>query len=114
MAGMAGDRPYATPQKLYGNAPRTPEFNTGITGDPGTAEASLDADADRFNNLSPHQFVPTSVLQPIESNPGGNGMSAGDAARRTITGEYMGSVNGMSASSFQPAAMLRMSGLDSQ
>jgi hypothetical protein len=47
-------------------------------------------------------------------NPGGNGMSASDAARRTIDGQYLGSVNGSSASSFEPAAYLRLTGENSE
>jgi hypothetical protein len=58
----------------------------------------------------PGGFRPTSVLQPIMRNPGGNGMSAADAARRLPIGQYLGSVNGTSADSFEPSAMMRLSG----
>jgi hypothetical protein len=99
-----------------GAAGRNDQFTTGVVGDPGSAAGvqSEIADADKFNAMVPHQFEPHSVLTPIMKNPGGNGMSAGDAARRTFDGTYLGSVNGTSASSFEPAAMLRLTGLDTQ
>jgi hypothetical protein len=59
-----------------------------------------------------HGVRPTSVLQPLA--PSANGYSAGDAARRTIDGTYLGSVNGTSESSFAPSAWLRLSGQDSE
>jgi hypothetical protein len=95
---------------------RTAQFTTGITGDPGSAAGvqSEIADTDRFNAMVPHQFRPSSVLTPIMKNPGGLGMSTGDAARRTADGTYLGSVNGTSASSFEPSALLRLSEADSK
>lgn len=105
-------RPYASPESLDGNAPRSAEFATGQAGDPGNAASSLNQDSQRWN-LSP-QFRPTSVLQPVGKNPGGNGLSAGDAARRWADGTSMGSVNATSVSSFEPSAMLRLSGLNAE
>lgn len=120
-------RPYAGPDAAGGNAGRGGEFATGITGDPGNLAgvASEVANSERFNAQVPHQFGqfaqvspggyrPSSVLTPFGRNPGGNGMSAGDAARRWADGSYMGSVIGTSVSSFEPAAMLRASGQDAQ
>jgi hypothetical protein len=110
-------RPYSGPAMTGGNAPRSASFQTGRAGDPDSAatvttraSSSLTADSLQFNAAVPQGVRPTSVLQPIESNPGGLGMSAGDAARRTVTGQYLGSVNGTSQSSWEPAAMLRLSG----
>jgi hypothetical protein len=87
----------------------------GVLGDPGSAASSLGRDAglnlnsQQFNAQVPNGIRPTSVLQPImHSNVGGLGMSAGDAARRLPTGQYMGSGNGTSESSFEPAAMLKL------
>lgn len=123
---MAGDpglpsagRPYSAPSQLGGNAPRSAQFTTGFHGDPDNtatattrASTSLTADSLQFNSMVPGGVRPTSVLQPIQRNPGGNGMSAADAARRFADGTPMGSVNGTSESSFEPSAMLRLSGLD--
>ena len=123
MASGFGQRPYSEPGATLGNAGRTGQFNTGQTGeqDPGNIASVLSAAPDPSLVSRSLQFNsqvtgarPTSVLQPLMRNPGGNGMSAADAARRTVTGQYLGSVNGTSQSSFEPAAMLRLSGLDSQ
>jgi len=109
-------RPYGSPE-AGGSASRSGEFATGHNGDdPGNSPTSAGQDTVNLNSQQfmaqvPQGVRPTSVLQPIESNPGGLGMSAADAARRTVTGQYLGSVNGTSQSSFEPAAMLRMSGL---
>lgn len=110
-------RPYATPDQLGGATPRGQEFDTGRAGetDPGRT-ASIRNNQDPGLSLSSQQFRaqvpvgvrPTSVLQPIMRNPGGNGMSAGDAARRMVDGTYLGSINATSASSFKPSAMLRL------
>ena len=122
---MAGDqgqpgRPYSGPDQLGGNAPRQEQFRTGAnqTGDIATAtsrpDVGLTADSLQFNSMVPKGYTPHSVLTPIGTNPGGNGMSAADAARRYVDGTPMGTVNGTSESSFEPAALLRMSGLDTQ
>jgi hypothetical protein len=103
-------RPYSGPDQLGGNAPRSAAFSIGHLGDPGNAATSLNQDSARWN--PPGGFRPTSVLQSVMRNPGGLGMSAGDASRRLVTGQYLGSVNGTSESSFQPAAMLRLNGDD--
>ena len=116
MAGPAGftnagtpSRPYSGPDMTGGNEGRTASFSAGTAPvDPGNAATSLGQDAERWN--PPAGFRPTSVLQPIMKNPGGNGLSAADSARRLPTGEYMGSVNGTSASSFEPSAMMRLTG----
>jgi hypothetical protein len=114
-AGFTADgqpsRPYSSPEQVPAGAEfRSREFATGTTGDPGSAASSLNEDSARYNLLTPKQFTPTSVLQPITKNPGGNGMSAADASRRLADGTPLGSVNGTSASSFEPAAMLRLAG----
>jgi hypothetical protein len=103
-----------------GAAGRTGEFAAGTTGDPDSAASSMNQDPGlnlssiQFNAQVPKGAVPTSVLVPIEKNPGNLGMSAADASRRTLDGTYLGSVNGTSASSFVPAAMRRLSGLDAE
>jgi hypothetical protein len=114
MTSSGPTRPYAGPNATGGNAGRSGEFSTGITGataDPG-AESLTIASA-RYNAQVPTQYRPTSVLQPIMRRSA-NGMSAGDAARRWADGSYMGSLNATSESSFEPSAMLRLSGLDTQ
>lgn len=118
--GLPG-RPYGTPDDLDGNAPRSAQFATGTQGDPDNVatvtarpDVGLTADSLQWRAQTPAGYRPSSVLTPIGKNPGGNGMSAGDAARRTFDGTYLGSVVGTSESSFEPAAMLRLaSGLDS-
>jgi hypothetical protein len=123
MAGAMGlpSRPYSSINQLGGASPRSQEFATGINGDPDSAATAttrastgLTADSLQFNSMVPHGYQPTSVLQPIMKNPGGNGMSAGDAAHRLADGTFLGTGNGMSESSFEPAAMLRLSGLDAE
>ena len=109
-------RPYSGPDQLGGNSPRSAAFATGQAGDPDNAVTSLGQDRGltmnsmQFNSKVSPGVRPTSVLQPLMSNPGGNGMSAADAARRLPTGQYLGSVNGTSADSFEPSAMMRLSG----
>ena len=110
-------RPYASPDQVpQGTEFRSNAFATGQRGetDPGNT-ASIRNNQDPGLNLSSAQFNsqvggyrPTSLLQGIEKNPGGLGMSAGDAARRLPTGEYLGSGNGSSESSFAPSTMLRL------
>ena len=114
-------RPYGSADDLGGNAPRSPQFQTGLTGDPDSAatvttrpDAGLTADSMQWTAQAGGGYRPSSVLTPIMKNPGGLGMSAGDAARRTFDGQYLGSVVGTSESSFGPAAMLRLSGLNSE
>jgi hypothetical protein len=122
---MTPDDPYgfnanpnasAQPSARGASSPRAPDFSTGITGETdvdNTASVfSLNRDAARFNAQVPHQMRPT-FLTPIQRNPGGNGMSADQAARRFADGTPMGNPNGISASSFQKAALLRMAGQDS-
>ena len=113
-ADSAPSRPYGGPGLLGGNAGRTEQLGIGMQGDdPANAASSLNQDAARWN--TPAAYRPASILQPIMTrNPGGNGMSASDAARRTIDGQYLGSVNGSSASSFEPAAYLRLTGENSE
>ena len=101
-------RPYSAPDQLGGATPRTAEMITGFRGDPDNAATSLNQDSQRWNLSA--QFRPTSVLQPLMKNPGGNGMSSSDAARRLPTGEYLGSINATSANSFEPAAMMHLTG----
>jgi len=107
-------RPYADPGQLGGNAGRGAAFDDGQFGTPGSIATSAGQDtnltmnAQQFRAQVPQGVRPTSVLQPLMKNPGGNGMSAGDAARRTVDGTYLGSVNATSASSFEPSAMLRL------
>lgn len=114
-------RPYGSADDLGGNAPRSPQFQTGMAGDPDSAatvtarpDAGLTADSMQWTAQAGGGYRPSSVLTPIMKNPGGLGMSAGDAARRTFDGQYLGSVVGTSESSFGPAAMLRLSGLNSE
>lgn len=109
-------RPYSSAAMTGGNAPRSAEFSTGQAGDPGhiasvrNQDPGLSLSSMQFNAQTPAGVRATSVLQPIMRNPGGNGMSAADAARRLPTGQYLGSINGTSQSSFEPAAMLRITG----
>jgi hypothetical protein len=115
-------RPYSAPDQLGGNAPRSAELLKGAFGDPGSIasirnqDPGLNINSQQFNQQVAQDAVrPMSVLQPIMRNPGGNGMSAGDAARRTFDGQYLGSVNGTSQSSFEPSALLRLTtGQDAQ
>jgi hypothetical protein len=103
-------RPYSSPDQAGGES-RSAAFSGGAAPvDPGNSAGvqSEVYNSEQYNVLVPHQWRPTSVLQNPMSNPGGNGMSAGDAARRTVDGQYLGSVNATSASSFEPAAMLRL------
>jgi hypothetical protein len=94
-----------------------PEFSTGISGetDPNKTASvfNLNADSARYNAMVPRQFGPTSVLQTVVRNPGGNGMSAGQAARRWADGSPQGNPNGMAQSSFEKAVLLKMAGQDS-
>ena len=109
-------RPYSSPDQLGGATPRSAEAIKGALGDPDNAATSLGQDRSltmnsmQFNGQVPAGVRPTSVLQPLMSNPGGNGMSASDASRRLPTGQYLGSVNGTSTASFEPAAMMRLQG----
>src|SRR5689334_1823664 len=100
MAGYGADsapsRPFSAPGQYPGPA-RSQELQRGIDGDPdNTASvtsqpaATLTQNSLQFNSLVPGGVRPTSVLQPIQRNPGGNGMSAGDAARRFADGTPMG------------------------
>jgi hypothetical protein len=115
-------RPYSGPDQLGGNAPRGEQFRTGAnqTGDIATATARPDAgltdDSLQFRAMTPKGYRPSSVLTPIGSNnnPGGLGMSAGDAAKRLPDGTFLGPGNGMAASSFEPSALLKLAGQNSQ
>ena len=110
MAGY-GDLAGRDPGQTGGSVP---EFSTGITGDPSSVatvagqDHHLNINAQQFNAQVSPGVRPTSVLQPIMRNPGGLGMSAADAARRTFDGQYLGSVNGTSVSSFEPTALRRL------
>lgn len=102
-------RPYSGPDMTGGNEGRTASFSAGTAPvDPDNAATSLNQDSQRWNPAG--GFRPTSVLQPIMRNPGGLGMSAADASRRLPTGQYMGSINATSVSSFEPSAMMRLTG----
>jgi hypothetical protein len=113
-------RPYASPDQVPAGAEfRSNAFRTGVLSDPGSAASSLNQDpgltlnSQQFNAQVPAGVRSSSVLTPIMRNPGGLGMSAGDAARRLPDGTYMGSVIGTSQSSFEPAVMRRiMTGQD--
>ena len=112
-------RPYSGPDQLGGNAGRSQQLQVGATGDPDSAATAtarpnvgLTADSLQWRAQTPTGYRPSSILTPIGRNPGGNGMSAGDAARRWADGTPMGSVLGTSESSFEPAALLRQSGLE--
>ena len=103
---------------------RAQQLQLGASGDPDNTatvaaqpDAGLTADSLQFRAMTPRGYRPSSVLTPIgsDNNPGGLGMSAGDAARRLPDGTYVGSINGQSESSFEPSALLKMqSGLDSE
>jgi hypothetical protein len=119
MAAAFGQRPYSEPGATLGNSGRTAQFSTGQTGDPGNIAAS--ASQDPGLNLNSAQFNgqvsagvgrPTSVLQNVMPNPGGNGMSAGQAARRFADGTPIGNPNGIAADQLERAALLRMTGQD--
>jgi hypothetical protein len=111
------------PDPSAGVGSRLDGFSTGVRGDASSAAGvgSEIANSARYNAMVPRQVGsagltvrPTSVLQSLSTNPGGLGMSAGDSARRMYNGQYLGSVVGTSESSFEPSALLRMSGQDSQ
>ncbi len=119
-SGQPG-RPYSGPDQLGGNAPRTQEMQLGANGDATSAaratvrpNAGLTADSLQFRAQTPAGYRPSSVLTPIMKNPGGNGMSASQAALRFPDGTSMGNVNGISADQLEAAALLKMSGLNSQ
>jgi hypothetical protein len=107
-------RPYAAPDQLGGNAPRSAEFATGQTGDPGNAASSLalNADADRFNAMVPRQFSQHSVLQT--AMPSANGMSATDYQRVLPGGVTLPTANGSSQDSYEKSLIMRLSGLDAE
>lgn len=92
-----------------------PSFQTGITGETNPANTAsvfnLDRNAARFNAMVPHQMRPT-FLTPVMKNPGGNGMSAGQAARRWADGTPIGNPNGIAEDGLQKAALLKMAGQD--
>ena len=69
------------PRLPQGAESRAQSFGTGLAGDPGSAASalSLNADAEHWNALTPHQVGLHSVLQT--AIPSGNGMSAADAQR---------------------------------
>lgn len=113
-------RPYASPDQVPAGAEsRSASFASGAnhTGDVATSagqDPGLNLNAQQFNAQAGGGYRPTSVLQPLMRNPGGLGMSAGDAARRLADGTPLGTLNGTSESSFEPAAMLRLSGLNAE
>lgn len=121
-----GFRPYATPSQVPGGPEsfRSSAFRSGANGDPDSAatvttrpDTGLTSDSMQWTARAGGGYRPSSVLTPIGSNnnPGGLGMSAGDAAKRLPDGTFLGTGNGMSESSFEPAALLKLSaGLDSQ
>src|SRR6266516_4252871 len=113
-------QPAGTLAEVASSLPASPEIPGNIAG-----IASEVANWERFNAMVPHQFGqfaqvspagyrPSSVLTPFGRNPGGNGMSEGDASRRWADGTPMGTLNGTSQSSFEPAAMLRAAGQDAE
>jgi hypothetical protein len=104
-------RPYSTPDQLGGNSPRSAEFATGQTGDPGNTASvsSLIQDADRFNSMVPRQFEQHSVLQT--AIPSANGMAAADHARMLPgLSRPLPSPNGSSQDSYQKSLLMRLSG----
>jgi hypothetical protein len=105
-------RPYSALDQLGGNAPRSAEFTTGTTGDPGNAASSLNQQGARWNNLTPAQFSAHSVLQ--QTMPSANGESAADASRRLLDGTQLASPNGQSAASYEASLPLRLSGLNAE
>jgi hypothetical protein len=112
-------RPYAGPDSLGGNTGRKGELAKGALGDfaglaPGSSgeDAGLALSGQQFNSQVAHGVRPTSVLQPLA--PSANGYSAGDAARRTFDGQYLGSINGTSEQGFERAALLRLTGQNSE
>jgi hypothetical protein len=99
-------RPYADQSQLGGNAGRTGQMNLGIQGDPNSAATSLNQQSARFNNLTPAQFTPTSVLQQVR--PSMNAESAQDYARVLPGGYTLPTQNGQSQSSWSASNILRM------
>lgn len=97
-----------------GTPGRTESFGQGVNGTPGQVQSSLNEDSAVFNQkVAGSAYNAHSVLQPLQSNPGGNGMSAQDASeKRDMLGNYMGSGNGTSADQYQQTSMLRMQGND--
>lgn len=113
-ADGAPTRPYANPGQLGGNAPRTQQFSTGISGDPGSAAGSLSeiADSARYNAMIPRQFSQHSVLQT--SMPSSNGYSSRDYQERMLPGlaKPLPSANGTSQDSYDKSLIMRLNGLD--
>jgi hypothetical protein len=107
-------RAYSTPGQLGGNAPRTPEFSTGISGNPASAAGSLSeiTDSEKYNAMVPRQFSQHSVLQT--SMPSANGYSTRDFQERMLPGlaKPLPSVNGTSQDSYDKSLIMRLNGLD--
>ena len=119
-ANSSPPRPYASPDQVPAGAEfRSDAFRTGAN-QAGDVATSVGQDPGLVVNQQQFQaqvggYRPSSVLTPIGRNPGGLGMSAADAARRTFDGTYLGSINGQAESSFEPSVMLRLSaGLDAE
>lgn len=90
---------------------RNAAFGQGRYGTPGSVASTMNEDSAVFNaKVAGAAATPHSVLQPLMANPGGLGMSKENADNRTITGQYLGSGNGMSKDSFDKVSMLRMIG----
>jgi hypothetical protein len=122
MAGYTADsapsRPHGGPGQLGGNAGRSQQFVTGVTGSPESAatvttraSTGLTADSLQFNSMVPHGVRPTSVLQPLR--PSMNGQSASDYQRVLPGGYTLPTQNGQSESSWETSNYLRMQGQDS-
>jgi hypothetical protein len=96
------------------NAPvyRADDFENNVPRQPFPSMTSEQAAGARFNAQVPRTWRPSSVLQPLMTNQLGLGYSAGDNARRMWNGKYLGSINGVAENSFEPAALLKMSGQD--
>lgn len=105
-------RPYASPEQVPAGAEfRSHAFRTGVLGDPTNAASSLNADSQRWRNLTPAQFERTSLLEPMLSGP--NGISESDYQQRALPGNYLlPTQNGQSASSWSASNYLRMTGQD--
>ena len=114
MAPGYGQRPYGEPGMTLGNAGRTGQMNLGIQGDPNSAATSLNQQSDRWNNLTPAQFQPQSVLDSQALRPSMNAESAQDYARVLLGGYTLPTANGQSQSSWQTSNILKMQGEDSE
>ena len=98
-------RMYSGPDATGGNAPRSDEFATGVSGV--TEPSALNQASIRFNSQVPTGYRPMSLLTPVMRRSA-NGMSADQAARRFPDGTPIGNPNGIAADQLEQSVLMRM------